>query len=79
MIFGAGAPTARHTIVASLPSKTVTFFGDCSMTGVDAFVENEIQLIINFWRNNKYDLDSVLIRAIFNIIPLTTMDVVKKI
>lgn len=33
---GCGAPTALQTIVASLPSSTVTFFGDCSMIGVDA-------------------------------------------
>lgn len=35
-MFGVGAPTARQIIVASLPSKTVTFCGGCSMIGVDA-------------------------------------------
>lgn len=36
VIFGFGAPAARQIIVASLPSKTVTFFGVCSIIGVDA-------------------------------------------
>lgn len=35
-MFGVGAPTARHIIVASLPSKTVTFCGACSNMGVEA-------------------------------------------
>lgn len=31
-----GAPTALHVIVASFPSKTVTFWGAVSMTGIEA-------------------------------------------
>lgn len=41
---GCGAPTALHTIVASLPSSTVTFFGDCSMIGVDANIDAHMKM-----------------------------------
>jgi len=36
VIFGVGAPTALQIIVASFPSKTVTFCGGSSIIGVDA-------------------------------------------
>lgn len=49
-MFGSGAPTARQTIVASFPSKTVTFFGDCSMIGVDAKL-----FIINDTKTRKWE------------------------
>lgn len=38
---GVGAPTARQMIVASFPSKTVTFFGGCSSTGFEALREDQ--------------------------------------
>lgn len=40
-MFGVGAPTALQIIVASLPSKAVTFCGGCSIIGVDASVCGE--------------------------------------
>lgn len=36
VVFGIGAPTARQTIVASLPSKTVRLRGPVSIIGVEA-------------------------------------------
>jgi hypothetical protein len=35
-MLGVGAPTARQVMVASLPSRTVTFWGGNSITGMAA-------------------------------------------
>lgn len=67
MTFGCGAPTARHTIVASFPSRMVTFFGDCSMIGVDANPKaktNEISFAKQIADANEHNVSYENINAI---------------
>lgn len=78
VIFGTGAPIARQTIVASFPSNTVTFFGDCSIIGVDAifclfdFPEKEKKIVCSkisfncFISNGKLTFSVQSIGYIYN-------------